>query len=222
MLHPRKKITKKELRRDPLLESYEKSRRYYETNKRNINAGIVILIVLIILGWGWQNNRKEMRNEAQLSATKAIAAYTSGSTLGVEEELQSVYEQYRGKDGTDLSVYYLGLMKLDSNKYDAARMMFESLSKYSESKIIKSAALLKLAYIKEQQNDYTGAAKLYENAAGVGKFTARNEALIAAGYNYFRAGELDAARGVVASVESEKLSSELLDSYRYLQGMLGS
>ncbi|MCF7801174.1 MAG: tetratricopeptide repeat protein [Candidatus Marinimicrobia bacterium] len=222
MLQPRKKITKKEMRRDPLLESYEKSRRYYEANKRNINAGIVIFLALIILGWGWQNNRKQMRNEAELSATKAIAAYMSGSTMGVEEELQSVYEQYQGKDGTDLSVYYLGVMKLDSNKYDAARMMFKSLTKNSKSKIIKSAALLKLAYIKENQNDYAGAANLYEEAARVGKFTARNEALIAAGYNYYRAGNMDAARGVVASVESEKLTSELLDSYRYLQGMIGS
>lgn len=222
MLQPRKKITRKEMRRDPLLESYEKSRRYYEANKRNINAGIVVIIVLIILGWGWQNNRKEMRNDAELSATKAIAAYISGQTMGVEEELQSVYERYEGKNGTDLSVYYLGIMKLDSSKYDAAQMMFESLRKNSDSKIIKSAALLKLAYIKEVQNDYAGAARLYEEAARIGKFTARNEAMIAAGYNYYRAGNADAARKVVASVESEELTSELLDSYRYLQGMIGS
>lgn len=222
MLQPRKKITKKEMRRDPLLESYEKSRRYYEMNKRSINAGIVIVLVLILLGWGWQNNRKELRNEAELSSTKAIAAYISGNTMGVEEELQAVYEQYQGKNGTDLSVYFLGVMKLDSNKYDAARAMFETLRKNSDSKIIRSAAVLKLAYIKENENDYAGAAMLYEEAAKIGKYAARNEALIAAGYNYYRAGNMEGARKVVASVESEKLTSGLLDSYRYLQGLIGS
>lgn len=222
MLQPRKKITRKEMRRDPLLETYEKSRRYYEENKRNINAGIVVLIVLILLGWGWQNNRTETRNEAELSSTKAIAAYMTGSAMGVEDELQSVYDQYRGKDGTELSAYFLGVMKLDSNKIDVARLMFESLVKNSDSKIIKSAALLKLAYIQEVQNDYSGAARTYEQAAKVGKYTARNEALIAAGYNYYRAGNATAARKVAASIDSEKLSAELLDSYRYLQGMIGS
>ena len=222
MLQPRKKLTRKEIRRDPLLESIDKGRIYYAENKRTINGALVALAAIILLGWGWQHNREQTRQEAQLASTKAVAAYIQGASTGVEEELQTVADQYKGNDGTALSVYYLGVTKLDSNQYDAATALFQELVKNTDSKILKADGYLKLAYVQELQNNYPEAAKLYEKAAKTGQYTAKEEALIAAGYNYQRAGNLDAARRMAQEVDKEKLSSELLDSYQFLQGMIGS
>ncbi len=222
MLQPRRKLTKKEIRRDPLLEYFEKARLFYETNKRSLNTGAIVLVILILLGWGWQNSRSQEQADAMLSSTKAVAAYLADPAgAGVAEELQSLANQYQGKYGTAQSLYFLGITQLDSNQYDAASATFEELVKNTQSPIFLSAATLKLAYIKEMQGDYPGAAALYEQAARTGKVTARNEALIAAGYNYQRAGQLNDARRVVAMIKVDILSSELLDSFRYLQGMVG-
>ena len=222
MLQPRKKLTKKEMRRDPLLESVEKGRHFYERNKRNINTGIIVLIVLILLGWGWQNNRASSRDEALFASTKAVAAYMNGNQAGAQDALQSVSDQFNAKDGTALSVYFLGVTKLDSNLYDAATIQFNTLVQNTDSPILKAAGLLKLAYIKEIQEDFTGAAQLYEKASKIGEYASKNEALIAAGYNYQRAGKMDDARRVVQTVDDKKMTTNLLDSFRYLQGMIGS
>ncbi|PJA54512.1 MAG: hypothetical protein CO167_03395, partial [Candidatus Marinimicrobia bacterium CG_4_9_14_3_um_filter_48_9] len=72
------------------------------------------------------------------------------------------------------------------------------------------------------QEDFTGAAQLYEKASKIGEYASKNEALIAAGYNYQRAGKMDDARRVVQTVDDKKMTTNLLDSFRYLQGMIGS
>lgn len=222
MLQPRKKLTKKEMRRDPLLETIENGRLFYDQNKRNINTGAIVLIVLILLGWGWQNNRESTRNEALLASTKAVAAYMNGNQAGAQDALQAVSDQYKAKDGTALSVYFLGVAKLDSNLYDAATIQFNKLVQNADSPILKAAGLLKLAYLKEIQDDFAGAAILYEKASKIGEYASKNEALIAAGYNYRRAGKPDDAKRVVKAVDDKKLTADLLDSFRYLQGLIGS
>lgn len=210
------------MRRDPLLETIEKGRHFYEQNKRNINTGLIGLMVVILLGWGWQNNQQTNREEAMLASTKAVTAYMAGNQAGTQEALQAVSDQYQGKNGTALSVYYLGVSKLDSNLYDAAEIQFNELVKNADSQVVKAAAFLKLAYIKEVHDDYTGAAKLYEKAALLNEYASKNEALIAAGYNYQRSGNLADAKRVAGKIEDKKLTGDLLDSFRYLQGMIGS
>jgi len=94
MLTPKKKLTKKELKHDPLLDTLEKGQQFYEENSKQILTGVVAVAVIIVLAWGWMNNLETTRSEAMLASTKATIAAVTGMDDNVLAELERVVDEY--------------------------------------------------------------------------------------------------------------------------------
>ena len=217
MLTPRKKLTKKELKHDPLLDTLEKGKEFYEENSKQIMTGAVAVVAMIILAWGWTNNQQTTRNEAMLANTKATLAAVAGVDDNVLTELERVVDEYGDNSVISQATYQLGVARLDADDLSGAIEMFSTLANGSD-KQLKIAGKLKLAFIHEKEANYAEAAALYNEVSGMGAGVVSEYATLQAGYAYVSAGNVDQAKNIVADLLSGNPTGKLLEQVKYLEG----
>ncbi len=217
MLTPKKKLTKKELKHDPLLDSLEKGKEFYEENSKQIVAGIVALVVILLLGWGWMNNAETTRNEAMLASTKATLAAAAGIDENVLSELEAVISEYGNSEIIAQSTYQLGIAKLEAGDAAGARDQFNQLSNSSD-KQLRIAGKLKLAYINEKELNHAEAAVLYQSVAMLDAGMISDYAKLQAGYAYLAAGDLAQAGNISSELMAEDHTGKFLEQVKYFEG----
>ncbi len=217
MLTPKKKLTKRELKHDPLLDTLEKGKEYYEDNRNQILGGLLALAVILLLGWGWMNNRASVKNEAMLANTKSTLAAALGMNDNVMAELERVVNDYGNNPAISQATYQLGVGKLEDGDLAGARELFKSLANGSD-KQLKLAGKLKLAYINEREKNFADAAAIYQGIATKEKGLVSDYAKLQAGYAFFAAGNVDQAQKIVTDMLDMKPSGKLLEQVKYLEG----
>jgi len=201
MLTPKKKLTKKELKHDPLLDSLEKGKEYYEQNQKQIITALVVVLVIILLGWGWLNNRQSTNNEAMLANTKATLAAVNGMNDNVQTELERVVEEYGNNDNIAQSKYQLGVAKMQAGDLAGARELFSGLTNSSDE-LVKISGKLKLALLAEKESNYGDAAALYRQVSQLKAGLVSKYATLQAGYAFLAAGNIEQATDIVDARKS--------------------
>ena len=98
MLTKKKKLSKKEIKEDKLVELYYKSQAYFEENKNRIILYAGVLVVIIAAVYFYMNYRSQQNDEAGRYLGQVMDVYDTGSYL----------EAIEGKQGTNL----IGLKKI--------------------------------------------------------------------------------------------------------------
>ncbi|MCF7825829.1 MAG: tetratricopeptide repeat protein [Candidatus Marinimicrobia bacterium] len=217
MLTPKKKLTKKELKHDPLLDTIEKGKEFYEDNSKQIMSGVIALLVIAVLAWGWMNNRETTRNEAMLANTKATLAAMGGFNDNVLAELERVVNEYGNNKAISQTAYQLGVARLEAGDLPGARELFSPLAK-SQDKQTKIAGKLKLAYISEKEADYAKAIALYNEVGAMGDGLVSDYATLQAGYALVSAGNKAQAGKIVTKLLGQKPTGKFLEQVKYLEG----
>ncbi len=217
MLRPKKKLTKKELKHDPLLDSLEKGKEFYEEHSKEIVSALVVVVIIILLGWGWMNSRETARNEAMLANTKATLAAVAGFNDNVVAELERVAGEYGSNSNINQANFQLGIARINADDFSGARDLFFQLSKSSD-KQVKLAAKLKLAYLNELESNYADAGDLYTEVAAMDAGLVSKYAKLQAGYAYQTAGNRTQAEIVVTDLLAEDPVGKFKESVKYLEG----
>ena len=217
MLKPKKKLTKKELKHDPLLDTLEKGKAFYEENSKQIMTGVVAFLAIIVLVWGWMNSMEATKNEAMLADTKATLAVMGGIDDNVLAELERVVDEYSGKSVIAQSTYQLGVARLKADDLSGAKDLFTTLANGSD-KQLSIAGKLKLAFIDEKEANYEDAASIYSEIGAMGEGVVSEYASLQAGYAYVSAGNVAQAESIVADLLKEKPTGKFLEQVKYLEG----
>lgn len=217
MLTPKKKFNKKELKHDPLLDTLEKGKEFYEENSKQIISAIVAVAIILLLGWGWMNSIQTENSEAMLANTKATLAAAAGMNDNVIAELGDVVDAFGTNENISLSVFQLGVAKMSAGDYSGAREHFTQLSKSSDH-YLKIAGKLKLAYLSERESDYSNAAALYNEVAGMSDELASDYAKLQAAYAFLAAGNVPQAENIVADLLRADPTGNFKESVKYLEG----
>ena len=147
MLKPKKNIAKKEIQRDPFLESVDKAQAHLESNKKKYtNIGLAVLAVLI--GYNVLSN-KQTSTSAKASAELGIAmtSLDKGDTTTAEFQLETIYNDYSGTQSAVDAGYFAGKINYDKNKYDLAKPQIANYIKNSKDKFMFAPAILVLSSI---------------------------------------------------------------------------
>ncbi len=217
MLTPKKKITKKELKHDPLLDTLEKGQQFYEENSKQIISGAVAVVVIIVLGWGWMNSMETTRSEAMLASTKATIAAAIGVDENVLAELENVVNEYGDNEAISQATYQLGVARLQANDLDGARDLFTTLANSSDKQLML-AGTLKLAYILEKEENYSEAASLYSEVGALKEGVVSEYAMLQTGYSYMADGNVIDADKIVKELLDGKPTGKFLEQVKYLEG----
>ncbi len=155
MLKPKKNIAKKEIQRDPFLESVDKAQAHLESNKKKYtNIGLAVLAVIV--GYNVLSN-KQTSTSAKASAELGIAmtSLDKGDTTTAEFQLETIYNDYSGTQSAVDAGYFAGKINYDKNKYDLAKPQIANYIKNSKDKFMFAPAILILSSIArfEGKND---------------------------------------------------------------------
>ena len=220
MLRARKKITKKELKQDALLEGLYNVESFIKDNSKLVTYGALAFIAIIIVSIMMITSKRE----AEINATAAVGIaqfkLLSGDFQDAIVRLEDAIRKYPGTDAVEEGTYYLATAFFKSDdKINAEKYFKEYIDEYSNDKVLTASSYAGLGSCNEDKGDFKAAASNYENAVkkAEGRFF-REAYSLSAIRDYHNAAMFEEAGKMVENLlKDSDLSSETkssLDSWK--------
>ena len=205
MLKPRKNITKKEIQKDPLLETIDQFQAKVEKNKRfytNIVLGVLAFVVL--LSFIFRNNRIN-NNEADTSLGIALISIDKGDYTTASFQLENIINDFESTTSADLATFYLAKIKFNNNEMESAQKYIDLYLKSKSNQIMFEASSKILADIHFRQDDIAEAIRVIDlslkNCSN--PFNCRSLKIRKAFY-LVEKGDSDAANNLLLKIKAHK------------------
>ena len=117
MLKPKKKITKKEIKRDPFLETVDKIEYSIEKNKNTYINVVIAVIVIFIAGNFFLKNQKDKENSAKSALGLALVAFDNGDYENAKFQFESILSDYYNSESANVANYYLGKIAFENKDF---------------------------------------------------------------------------------------------------------
>lgn len=191
MLKPRKKITRKELKRDPLMDMLYRLRHFWLDNKSLISRYGSIGLIVIIIGFIAIQWRSSQNDRAAAVVGGAFIEYGQGNYLAVIDQLSPYVDDYSGFRSFGNGLYLLARSEFLTGDTTSAEAHYRRyLDDYGKDPLLKSGALAALGIIAEGRGYYPEAAYMFlraSDAAPTDSF--RRQYIIHAGRALIRSGQ---------------------------------
>ncbi|WP_337872028.1 tetratricopeptide repeat protein [Ignavibacterium sp.] len=223
MLTKRKKLTKKEIKEDKLVEFYYKTQSYIEENKNKVLMYVGAFAIVVVAVIFFLNYRSSRNEEAGKLLSRVMDLYEQGSYLEAIEGkqgtnlvgLKKIVEDFGSTENGETAKIYL------ANSYAFLGQSEKALEYYDDysgsNDIYKSAALAGQAGYYASKGEYEKSADLFKKAANVSKINpSRPDYLLRAGINYMKAGQRDEAKALFQIIRDDyKTSTAFAQVDRY-------
>ncbi len=164
MLKPKKKITRKEIKRDPLLETTYKVQNYIKSNRSMLVKSAVGMLAVLLIAFIVVNRGVISRNAASTDLGKALVAYAQSDIDNAILQFDYVYDEYGStKDGA-LAGYYLGKIYFERGDYSEAQEKLTDFVKNSDQGILACTACSMLADIAAESGNLSAAISYAKDA----------------------------------------------------------
>ncbi len=156
---------KEELRRDPVLESIEKSRIFIKNQGNKLIASIVV-IVLIFVGFQISSYLKNKKLEKTQDAFgKGMLLYSEHKKEDALAAFKKLVTDYPNTSHAAYSAFMVGHIYLSKDKYDEAIEYFQVASSNKKDKsFIRGEALIALATCYESKEDLEKSIQYFNKA----------------------------------------------------------
>ncbi len=192
MLRKHKRLTKKELKKDPLVIFIAQAVDFLRNEWLKIGSTILVVVLVISLAFFIVRGKRR-------SAINAFdVAFTALNNDAPEalDLLKRVVEDYGGSRISGEALIKLGNSYFLMKDYDSAEKYFKQyIDKFSDDPIYVFNAYNSLGGIYEDKGDYLKAAEIYENF--INKFSNSiflSKMFLNAGKAYFLTGDMNAAK----------------------------
>ena len=153
MLKARKKITKKEIKHDPFLESIYQTKEYYEKNKQliiRIGVGIVAVVVIVFI---LNKNSKAEKEASEAALGKAFVNLSIGDRDNGLLQLELLVDDYSGSEAAQRGLFMLARLYYEQKDYLTAESNLQDFLD-DPTEEFHAGALMMMADI-EKINGYT-------------------------------------------------------------------
>ena len=165
MLKPRRKIIKKELKKDPYLEFLAKAKNNVDENKTlymRWALGTMAVIVAVVFV---SNNLLKSKDASAVSLGKALVTLASGDIDNATLQFEFVAEEYDNNESGTLAKYYLARAYFNDKDYLAASSYLNEIADASFKLAQFPVSIYKmLAFIALENMDHEAAIDYYELA----------------------------------------------------------
>ena len=225
MLRARKRITKKELKHDAMLESIYKVEKYVRSNSMLIMYGGSALLVVIVISVMMFRSKQE----AEISATSAvgIAQYKllSGDFQDVVVRIEDALRKYPGTKAVNEGKFYLASANFQlGNRKEAEKQFFEYINSGANDRILEASAYAGIGAVREDIQDFAAAAENYRKAALTSETPyLTNQYLLSATRNYYYAGNDEEALDIVNNLMiMENAAENTANEVEYWKSVISS
>jgi tetratricopeptide (TPR) repeat protein len=224
MLTKQKKLSRKEIKEDKLVEFYYRSISFFEKNKNRIFIYLGVLVLVVAAVFIYINHKNSQNDKAGELLGKVMDVYDAGSYLEAIEGrketnlagLKQIVAEYGSTENGETAKLYL------ANSYAGLGKIDESLKYYEDYSgsidIFKAAALAGQASYFASKNEYEKAADFYLKASKISKTDGMNaDYIFQAAVNFFDGGQKDQAKSLFQTIKDDyKTSAVFSQTDRYL------
>jgi TolA-binding protein len=166
MLRPTKKITKREIKEDPLVTFYVRVQKFLQNYSKQLNIGFIALAAIIIIGVFVirSKNRANVAASGRLGIAEQF--YASMNYSRAIDEFNSIVTTYSGTKAAGRASFFLANAYFEQKDYENAENYYRLyLDDYGSNHMLYASSLAGIAACMESRNQFTEAASLYEKAA---------------------------------------------------------
>ena len=168
MLKPKRKILRKEIQRDPFLESLFSFKSHFQDYKQLYTRITIGFIALVIVGAYIVRTKASNYNLAELMLSKGMIYIEQGDTQNAIIQLQEVIDEFPNTIPGKNASFYLGHIHYDRRNYELALPYFEEYTNEGKNIILLGAsfqALVEIFKIKGNLGDAIHYQKLSRDKA---------------------------------------------------------
>ena len=168
MLKPQRKITRKEIKRDPFLETIDKLEYSFEQNKKtylNIVLGIIAVIIFVNVLLNKQG-QKDIDSNSALGI--ALVAFDNEDYENAKFQFETILSDFSGTNSSNIANYYLGKISFENNELIKAESYLNEYLNNSEPDILIPGTIKILSNIALKNNEFDKAIKLIDRGLRLG------------------------------------------------------
>ena len=154
MLKPRKKITRKEIKKDPILEKVANTYSFIQNKQKvltRIGIGVAIGFILLNI---WNNQVKKNNEESSFVFTKALVAWQTGDVDNAQLHFESLTDEFGGTANGKIAHYWLGLISYNAGNSKFSVEYLKQFVKFGKADILLPNAYRLLANLSIDGEDY--------------------------------------------------------------------
>ena len=164
MLKPKRKITRKEIKKDPLLETIDSIEAKFEKNKKTYgNIGILVFLVLIG-GYIFTNKQNQNKIESNSALGVAMVAYSNMDYENAKFQFESIKSNFGNTISANTSSYFLGKIAYENSDFINSSLQLNDFLKYSNDDILVCGAIKLLTEISLKNNNFKEALRILDKA----------------------------------------------------------
>ena len=166
MLKPRKRLTRKEIKRDRFIATVSKVLAFIQRNSKRFAIATAVVLVAVVAIMAVRQHRKAREVRSIEALGEAQTAKWAGKTEEALKLYQRVTQQFGGTRGAGEACVALGNLYFEKGDVKKAKAAFqEYLSRYNNDPILIYTAWSGIAACLEQEGDYLEAAQRYKSFA---------------------------------------------------------
>ena len=155
MLKPSRKILRKEIKRDPFLETVEKIENRFKDNRKTIVNILFIFVAIAVIGSIYVKNQNEIELDSISAFGAALVAYSNSDYENAKFQFESISSNYKDTESEIFSNYYLGRIAYDSGEYNKAKFLLNDFLDNTEKTTFVCGAIKQLVDISFNENDFS-------------------------------------------------------------------
>ncbi len=194
------RMTKEELREDPVLEWIQGAIEWTQANSRWIAMGAALVVVVVIAGVMYTRAQRQAELESHELLSAGQSYYLQGNPAAAEAQLQQLIDEYSGSKAAKSGRIYLGDALLAQNRPQEALTVYEEAIGAANSPELRAAAQRGKAAALESMERFAEASAAYEAAASQATALQVDD-LIGAARSALAAGQPDRAQAVLERTE---------------------
>lgn len=214
MLQKKKKLSRKEIKEDKLINFYKSSINFFENykNKVFIYGGVLVIVVAVV--FFYLNQKNESDQQAGLELSRVMLLYDQGAYLEAIEGrqgtniigLKRIVDEYDGTENGETAKIYLANCYSFLGNYNEA---FKFYKDYNGSiDYFEAASLAGQAGYYAMKDDYQKAADLYLKASKYSKVNSQNpNYMLNAGIYFLKTGDKEEAKILFNKIKDDYSTS---------------
>ena len=155
MLKPGRKILRKEIKKDPLLDSFEKIENGFEENRKTIVTVLFFFVAVIVFGSIYVNNKNKIDLESISAFGTALVAFSNSDYDNAKFQFESISSNYEGTESEIFSNYYLGKIAYELGNFDRAKFLLNDFLDNTKKATYVCGAIKQLVDISFNENDFS-------------------------------------------------------------------
>ena len=168
MLKPQRKITRKEIKRDPFLETIDKIEYNFEQNKKTY-LYIALGLIAVIISVNVLLNKQAQKNIGSNSALGiALVAFDNEDYENAKFQFETILSDFSGTNSSNIANYYLGKISFENNELIKAESYLNEYLNNSEPDILIPGTIKILSNIALKNNEFDKAIKSLDRGLRLG------------------------------------------------------